>query len=768
MPLSLYTREKRVLVVLFVERASEITLNKNTGIPNNGVHPVPPDSSQALNTLVEERPTPTFADPSTVYAQDIDDDSFDWQRLLAVAKRRKKVIGFTLLAVLSLAGIYLALSPKIYKASADLLINTQQNTAGNPLAGSLPAISDLLGATGTRSQDTEVEILRSSTVQDTANSLMPKSFQSQAERNKMVNVDIQPKRSTDIITVNVQSRDPKIAIAYSNALCEAYSLQNQKNNTAQYKETTDYIGGQLEKVRKNLDQKRDELRKFKEANNLVDLPTESQARVARLAELQGALQGAEADSASGEAQLKNLRDQANRMAPAETMPSTIIVRPVVQQLRTQLTQLEAQRSALLQEFVPGASEVKTVDDQIEALRSRLKTEATTEVGTYTRNINPVRQAVLEDISKTLAGVWAAQARAEALRENIVTARQSVEKLPQREYQLSQLQGDLVTYQETFQSLSDKYQTLLISQKTPVSNARVITPAKGADKVSPRVGRTLFLALFGGLLLSMALAATIDSMDNKIYTEEDAVQATGLPVLTHVPALRLNKGEPTLIGKGDESFLLESFRMLRTQISFIGSYGQLKTLVLTSSQPNEGKSTVSANLAISLALNKKKVVLVDTDLRRPTIHQTFNMGNAKGLTSIVAGECSLEEALQTTDIEGLYVLTSGPKPPNPAELLDSRVSRDLIESLKQDFDYVIIDAPPALMIADAQIVASMADGVLLVVSCQEANRNAVERTHELMVQSGIRVIGMVLNKFTQEQGSYYGYYGAYNEAPKELR
>ncbi len=747
-------------------------MNQNPDLPNNGARPASIESSRALNTLLEERPYNTVADHSNIYAQDVDEDSFDWKRLFSVVKRRKKVIGTTLLSVLTLAGVYLALSPKIYKASADLLINTQKNSNNNSLSASLPAITDLLGATGTRSQDTEAEILRSSTVQDTADSLMPQSLHaalgSETQRKKLVQVDIQPKRSTDIITVNVQSRDPKIAIEYSNALCEAYRIQNQNNNTAQYKETADYIGGQLEKVRKNLDEKRDELRKFKEANKLVDLPTESQARVARLAELQGALQEAEADITSGEAQLKNLREQANKMAPAETMPSTIVVRPVVQQLRQQLTDLESQRSALLQEFVPGASEVRTVDDQIAALRSRLKTEATTEVGTYTRNINPVRQSVLEDISKTLAGIWSAQARADALRGNIATARESVEKLPQREYQLSQLQGDLVTYQETFQSLSDKYQTLLISQKTPVSNARVITPADEATKVSPRVASTLVLALFGGLILSMALAAAIDSMDNKIYTEEDAVQATGLPVLTHVPMLPSNGQNTPLIHRDEESFFLESFRMLRTQLSFISSYGNLKTLVLTSSQPNEGKSMVSANLAISLALNNKKVVLVDTDLRRPTIHQIFDLANATGFTSVVAGTSALEDALQTTDVEKLSVLTSGPKPPNPAELLDSRVARGLIEDLKEQFDYVIIDAPPALVIADAQIVASMADGVLLVVSCQEANRGAVERTYEIMAQAGIRIIGMVLNKFTHDQGNYHSYYGSYIERSKELK
>ncbi len=738
-------------------------MNQHPDAPGNDARS-PTESSQALNTLPEERTNAPinapFTDHSTAYAQDEDDESFDWQRLFATVKRRRKVIGLTLLVVLATAGTYLALSPKIYRASADLLVNTEQKSGSNPLAGSLPAISSLLDATGARSLDTEVEILRSSSVQDAATALMPTEARSNlASPKKGVQVDIQPKRSTDIISVSVQSRDPKLAIAYSNAVCEAYRLQNQKNNTAQYKETAEYVGGQLKTVRENLDKKRDELRKFKEANDIVDLPTEAQARVERLNELQAALQQAEAERASGEAQLKNLREQTAGMAPSETAPSTISVRPIVQQLRRQLTDLEAQRSAALEEFVPTASEVKTLDNQIAGLRRRLETEAETEVETYTNNINPVRQAATLDISKILAAVRSAQARAEGLRENIASARQTVQKLPQREYQLSQLQGDLATYQQTFQSLSDKYQTLLISQQTPVANARVITPADEATKVSPRVGSTLVLALFGGLVLSMVLAMLIESLDNRIYTEESAVQITGLPVLTHVPLLKSKNDQPVLIGKDDASVLLESFRMLRTQLSFIGSYGQLRTIVLTSSQPGEGKSTVSANLAIALALNKKKVVLVDTDLRRPTVHKIFGVTNNKGFTNVVAERGSLKEAMHTTDIEGLFLLTSGPKPPNPAELLDSRMARGLIEHLKEQFDYVIIDAPPALMMADAQIISSSADGVLLVISCQEARRGGVERTHELMAQAGIRVVGMVLNKFTHEQGGYYDYYGS---------
>ena len=260
-----------------------------------------------------------------------------------------------------------------------------------------------------------------------------------------------------------------------------------------------------------------------------------------------------------------------------------------------------------------------------------------------------------------------------------------------------------------------------------------------------------------MLLATVVAVAIDTLDNKIYTEEDAVQATGLPVLTHVPMLSGQSGQQLLISKADSSILLESFRMLRTQLSFIASYGHLKTLVLTSSQPGEGKSTVSANLAIALALNGKRVVLVDADLRRPRVHTIFEIERTKGFTSVVSNLCSLEEALQDTEVEGLQVLPSGPTPPNPAELLDSRAARDIIEQLKASVDYVIIDAPPALMLADAQIISTVADGVLLVLSCQEAKRGAVERTCELMAQTGVKIVGMVLNKFTEEQGGY-GYYG----------
>lgn len=741
-------------------------MNHPPHLSTNGSKSLATNPGHAINVAADGHGGSDVGDNPNFYLPNTpDESSFDWQRLSSIIRRRKKVMALTVAVSVALAAFFISISPKIYKASADLLINT---SGGNSGGEQLLALSQLQEATSTRSQETEVEILRSATVQLAALDLMPKNLRRNIKGLPRVSVDA--KRSTDIISISVQSQIPDVAIAFSNAVCEAYRQQSQQNSTEQYRETAKYVGGQLELVRHKLDQKRREFREFKENNHLVDLESESQARVTRLQTLESTLQQNEADRVSNEAQLSVLRSQKASMAPDKFTANNLVLSPVVQQLKSELTNLEAKRIETLQEFTENSPEVKALDEQISGFKRRLQSEAQTTIGGYTRDVNPLRQGTLQNIATLQASIWASQARSRALQQQINSSQQAVGELPEKEYRLSQLQSDLATYQATYQSLSDKYQTLLISMQTPISNARVITPARSAVKISPRVMSTLFMSVLGGLLTALLLAMGIDALDNKIYTEEDAIQITGLPVLTHIPLVAKGSTEPLLISSTQTSTMLESFRMLRTQLSFISSYGHMQTLVVTSSQPGEGKSTVAANLAAAFALNGKKVILIDTDLRRPRVHTVFNVENTRGFTNVVAGICTLEEALQPSGVEGLQLLTSGPMPPNPPELLDSRAARETVAYMKTIADYVIIDAPPAHLLADAQIAATMSDGVLLVVSCQEARRGAVERTCELMAQTGVKIVGMVLNKFTSEQGGYYDYdyygYRAYLESPSE--
>lgn len=261
-------------------------MNHQPHFPTNGSRSLATNPAHAINVAPEGQGTSDPNDNANFYLPSTSEESsFDWQRLSSLIRRRKRVIALTLATALGLAAIYIIVSPKIYRASADLLINSAGKSTG---ADELLALTQLAGATGTRSQETEVEILRSATVQDAALELMSKDLRSQIKDRPVVSIEA--KRSTDIISIRVQSQNPQIAVAFSNAICEAYSQQSRQNSTEQYRKTAKYVGGQLEQVRQKLDDKRREFRQFKENNGIIDLTAESAARVQRLGTLESTLQ----------------------------------------------------------------------------------------------------------------------------------------------------------------------------------------------------------------------------------------------------------------------------------------------------------------------------------------------------------------------------------------------------------------------------------------------------------------------------------------------
>ncbi|GGK25546.1 tyrosine-protein kinase YwqD [Caldalkalibacillus thermarum] len=208
----------------------------------------------------------------------------------------------------------------------------------------------------------------------------------------------------------------------------------------------------------------------------------------------------------------------------------------------------------------------------------------------------------------------------------------------------------------------------------------------------------------------------------------------------------------------KSPISEAFRTLRTNIQFASVDKELRTLMVTSSGPGEGKSIVSANLAITLAQAGKAVLLVDADMRKPTVNHTFRFLNNEGLTNVISGTATLEDVIKTdTDVEGLDVLTSGPIPPNPAELLGSKRMKALIEEAQTKYDVVLFDTPPVIAVTDAQILASQVDGVILVVSSGKTNQELAVKAKSLLETVQANIIGCVLNNRKLSGNSYYYYY-----------
>lgn len=205
---------------------------------------------------------------------------------------------------------------------------------------------------------------------------------------------------------------------------------------------------------------------------------------------------------------------------------------------------------------------------------------------------------------------------------------------------------------------------------------------------------------------------------------------------------------------------EAFRTLRTNLQFASPDAKLETILITSSVPAEGKSTVCSNLAVSIVQTGKRVILVDCDLRKPTVHKTFGLNNAVGLTSVLTGQVAVEDALQKTHCEGLSVLTAGPLPPNPTELLQSNVMQEVLKKLKLMGDQVLLDAPPVLPVADSMILSTYVDGVVLVIASRQVPREIALRAKELLQNTNARLLGVVLNQVRYSSDGeqyYYNYY-----------
>lgn len=210
-------------------------------------------------------------------------------------------------------------------------------------------------------------------------------------------------------------------------------------------------------------------------------------------------------------------------------------------------------------------------------------------------------------------------------------------------------------------------------------------------------------------------------------------------------------------KNPKSQAAEAYRTLRTNIQFSSFDKRIKTIVVTSSQPGDGKSTIASNLAITTAQSGKRVILIDCDLRKPVIHERLDLSNQEGLTSLLAGEKKLEECVKTIGLPNFYVITSGPIPPNPAELLGSNKMKSIFEEIKQNFDMIFIDTPPVLVVTDAQVLAALCDGVVFVASYGETDKKGIVRAKELIDKVGAKILGVIINKMSNEANKYNSYY-----------
>lgn len=297
---------------------------------------------------------------------------------------------------------------------------------------------------------------------------------------------------------------------------------------------------------------------------------------------------------------------------------------------------------------------------------------------------------------------------------------------------------------------------------PGSVSIVEPAATPVSPVRPRTTLNTLIGAFAALLIAAAVAAVYEYLDDTVKTAEDVEAATGLPTLGGVARFPKGSGTPRglVVGSAERSAAAEAYRVLRANLQF--STMDAKALVVTSASPREGKTTTVANLAVAMAQTGMRVIVVDSDLRRPTLHQIFGLTNGAGLTNaLLSREPHLSQFLQPTWIDNLAVLTSGPIPPNPSELLSSRRMDGVIEALRNEADLVLFDSPPTLAVADAPVLAAKLDGAIIVVDTGSTRAQVLHRAADALARSKTRILGAVLNKLSSRGHDYYYAYNYYS-------
>lgn len=437
----------------------------------------------------------------------------------------------------------------------------------------------------------------------------------------------------------------------------------------------------------------------------------------------------------------------------QTQVQLIEVRPVAEASIRALGLKESPDQLLERVSVAGIGQTNVVSIKAEARTPREAAQiANTMASEYVVASQQRKRSTIKDA-------------ADEVEERLEQARREILALG-REIQASdksdELRAELQILTGTYTTLAEKLEQLRINERLEAGSGVVVQEAVvEGEPVSPRPLRNAVLGLLIGAVFGTGMAFLYEYLDNTIKSTEEAERFFGAPVLGIVPVEKLEKGVKRRLTIVDSpgSPAAEAYRVLRNSIDFVNFEHDLRTVLITSATPSEGKSTVSANLAMSLSQAGKKVVLVSVDFRRPTTDQFFPVNNLIGLSDVLLGTHSLKAALQRAGDDQLLILNAGKMPPNPSELLASSKMQEVVESLEEWADWVIIDTPPVLAVADPVSVARWVDGVLMVSKAGESTKEAAEKAVELLGKVGARVVGVAvwgLDEAKNQPGYGYGY------------
>lgn len=605
---------------------------------------------------------------------------------------------------------------------------------------------------------------------------------------------VEQRERTNLVTLSVQSTNPDLAAKVANAVANTFIKQDEERELQGTKQAVAELSKSIEELKGTIAQDELNLINLLRSNNLPLQDKGGELRNNVLTTVYGQYQEARnerlkiearyntAVQANARGEGSNIPDLAESKIYQDTKRLSIERKAKLQdQIRDydkQIQQAETEKAELLVKYTPEYFKVKQVEQKIDSLKvtkERTEKEVSQIIDRDDKKIE--KEAVSGALVALRSQLNSAQKRETQLYNSYLSEEAKANIEGQAETQLTTLKRAI----ETNRSLLDTYtqrqkeQELTLSSSRPDNikiSSNAITPT---SPIGPNRTRNILVAFLLSLAAGIGLAFLMDYLDDSVRTSDDVGRNLGLPTLALIPhhnvqgknkttALTPSKnggtGSMALVTLKDRrSPMAEAYRHLRTSLLFSSAGKPPQTILVTSSQPSEGKTTTAINTAITLAQSDADVVIIDCDLRRPRLHSHFGMENANGLTNYLSGEKDTSNLLKTCpDLPRLKIITSGPIPPNPAELLSSNEMRNLLQFLKGNYKHVIIDSPPAISFTDAAILSTLVDGVVLVAMAGKSSLHLMRRFKQRLGTIGARIYGVVLNgiKANSTDYDYYGY------------
>ncbi len=712
------------------------------------------------------------------------ESSIDVRRYLDALRKRWWIVVLAAAAAAGVTLVYTSRQPRLYQAQATIIIDTSTNS--NILSGVQDVVQ--LGTGGFWATEAfyekEYRVIQSRAVARRAGEIIGvlsddtwtglDAVKDAVERDRqraeldpadfvLGRYSVEPEKTQNIVHIIAVSAHKERTALIANAVAKAYMELNGERRVDGTRDAGTWLSVQYAELKKKLEASEDELYRFMEENNVLNASLESQLESvkqrlnsfnARLAEVQAARIQGQTDADM----LKLIQEEPSLVDSIYEVQTA----PVVSSLKTALADLETEWRELAARYQPAHPKMLALAEKRHLLEQRLEKEISNIIAALNRQQTSMA------------------ATEEGLKVALATERQREARLNKLQLDYRRLKRDVDTNERLFTLVTTRMKETDLTGALHINNVSILEKARdpgGAFRPSYR--NNLSVGVFLGLLLGIALVLVLDLLDNTLKNQEDvATVLPKTPFLGIVPLIDVGPTPKSTGAKKDQYFQerdlyvmkhpkstpAECLRFVRSNLMFMTPDKPLRTVLVTSPSPREGKTTTAINLAVTMAQSGGRTLIVDTDMRRPRLHRAFGVPNDKGLSSCIVGDSTLLEAVQATDAPGLDVLVCGPVPPNPAELLHTQSFSKLIEQMKEKYTRIVFDSPPVGAVTDPVIVGTQVDGTVVVLKYQETTKASAKQAVRTLTDANVPLFGCLLNDVdlaAKRYGSdYYAYYRKY--------